>query len=807
MITGEKAQAQGGEGVREEEKEERAVLRAQARAAIATATARIGDSRRACVVALLEMRAAIKEADKKARARRRAGDEKLYLAPNGDTVTHDELQRRIRERAAGRSQDLRPLGLGASAVKVDANLPDSDSMGLGGEFEEIVSEIISNTPTAEYKEEAERRIAANVAARAELPPLPRPPFVGTHCEKGDAAEVPSPLVAATFEADFRGSSKFGALHHAVRHGFRTRSTIERKVDVKPRSASSLKYKDELADAHEKEIAEGVSIVYGNREEAIAKSSSICDCRGPALIVSKSGAIDKRDNDHGGEVVGARPLQMPTELNATSPDLDWCEGDRVGVTVGSGCELIAIYEARGARREDIQIVMAKRDFKGAFKHCFNSPCVMYQMGQRLWQWHCKGCGEVRSPYENTNRCQCDQTSPKEARETYGAYAAMSFGASASAYNFGKVSAAFVFMLRTVLVCVAAMWVDDAALLGVLLRQADGTFSEEGVDLEHRISWAWYCYGFLARRYGLRESLSKQIKGSSVTNLGVVNDWYRMELRLAPQRLARVRELLSDWVTREFASLRDLQKLRGLLGWCTEVIHGARTLLPLINNQMRKLNRPYHRGRLAGQTRMAIQWLEEIFRDAAGSRMIKTSQWLKQAEIDFATDASGGENGGYGGYFRGSYFSGVFGAEIALAYTIAELELATVVIALLVFGPLLRGKRVVVTCDNTNATAASEKGSRSQGLQYLSLALMRVAARFDIDVRIVWTRSKDNRVADLASRDRLAFLRLAAFRGAAPCEVQVPIELFRAALEGAKKKKWSWEWTEGSPATGVAVEREC
>lgn len=72
-----------------------------------------------------------------------------------------------------------------------------------------------------------------------------------------------------------------------------------------------------------------------------------------------------------------------------------------------------------------------------------------------------------------------------------------------------------------------------------------------------------------------------------------------------------------------------------------------------------------------------------------------------------------------------------------------------------------------------------------------------------MRVVWTKSKDNKLADLASRDRAAFLKLAVFDSGAPVEVIVTEGLFATALKGSSAKIWDWSWTE----TVLAVAPAC
>tara|TARA_B110000967_G_C18688632_1_gene461852 strand:- start:584 stop:844 length:261 start_codon:yes stop_codon:yes gene_type:complete len=76
----------------------------------------------------------------------------------------------------------------------------------------------------------------------------------------------------------------------------------------------------------------------------------------------------------------------------------------------------------------------------------------------------------------------------------------------------------------------------------------------------------------------------------------------------------------------------------------------------------------------------------------------------------------------------------------------------------------------------------------------MALHKVADLFGIDVRIRWISTKDNFVADLASRNRAAFIAFVNSLGAGtPCEVPVDPAVFSTIFAGYTGANWTWDWT--------------
>ena len=681
-------------------------------------------------------------------------------------------------------------------------------MGLGGWGASMVASLVDvdAVTRAAYDAAATQLLATHELKRAQFPHTERPPATGPACAIGRNTPVPSRLTAAVGR-DTRGMSKYGQLVHFVKYGFTARNTaLARGLYLTPPRPTLERFAEFAADAATKDIARGDSVILGATLEAAAAAladSLPCDCPTHALNVDGSGVIEKRDNDHGGDVTGARLIHSATRVNKGTAKEGWCGTDGVMVGVQWGLQLRQLYIGRGYAPEDVLIVSGKRDLAAAYKHCVTAYCDRWLMGFRAKLWYCTACGKRRSVHGD-GQCECEPgSSPAEVRERFAYYRGASFGARSAADNFGLLSNAFRCILLTVLFAAITVYVDDSYFLGVVLRQADGRFSEVGVDWQHRLSWGWHVWSRLTKRWGLEEALQKRILGTSVVNLGVVVDWYRLELRLAPARLRDVRSLLAEWTGRTRATLLQLQELRGLMGFCTIVVRGARRLLPLVDREMRGLHFSSHSRKLSSRFKLAIAWISEVYVRHSGSKLILTSDWIAGARLDFATDAAGGVNAGYGGYFGSTYIAGRFPEGFGGSYTIAQLELATVLVMLLVVGPRLRGARLLVHCDNTNAVSASTKGSiGSRGLQYLALALDKIADRFDIDVRIIWVASKSNRIADVASRDIAAFLKLPVFRERTPRRISVDNQLWETIMAAAQTQPWSWAWADAAapPTTG-------
>lgn len=718
------------------------------------------------------------------------------LAQDGTLASQGELATRILHDA--KRSNLKPLGLGASAVEVDKSLAESDANGQGGQYAALAWALIRNADQAEYREHFDNLIAVNTTKRATLAELVRPPAIGPHCARGRATVVQSKLHPDEIAADTRGHEMYGDLQHYTKHGWPSRALVERSVFVKPVLTSFEEHRPEIAKAQAKDIAAGFTKIVGNLDQCVDFIAGVCDCPTPAYICEATGTVPKVDQDRGGEVVGVRVIHDAKIQNDATDSLPYCECDGPIVGINKGLAVRKRYIERGWRPEQVVLLAEKRDWQHAFKHNMVEPCSLFLMGVRLVLVMCLICGQRCTPFHD-NECVCSEGSETELTDSFGVYLASSFGTRASAFNFGLLGNGFKWVMHNVLGApLMSLYVDDTFSVGVAIRYDDGTVSEREVDREDRLSWASFAWTHLSARWGIGESTDKRIVGSAILNLGVVIDFCVMEVRLAPRRLRAVRALLSRWLTRSSSSRKDLQSLRGVVGWASLVVHGGTVALKLLDAALRGFNmRPAFRKRVAPGVKRAAIWLLEVFRRHSGSKLILTSDWIRDPNtvLDLATDASGGSGGGFGGYFGLAYFAGIFPQGMTLLRTIAELELATVVVALLAFGHKLRGQRIVMSCDNANANSAVQKGSATSSmLQYLSMALHKIADRFGIDMRITWVSSKGNKLADLASRNRAAFLARVRANGIGKArEVPVDPELFATIFAGFLGPSWNWEWT--------------
>ena len=123
------------------------------------------------------------------------------------------------------------------------------------------------------------------------------------------------------------------------------------------------------------------------------------------------------------------------------------------------------------------------------------------------------------------------------------------------------------------------------------------------------------------------------------------------------------------------------------------------------------------------------------------------------VHIYTDAS--TTTGFGGHMGPHHFYGEWTKDELLLNHIFLYELFTVVLAVVVFGDLIQGKRVTLHCDNQAVVACvrANKAPKVAGGDWLLQTLTRHLIRLHARLHIVWIGTKENICADDLSRGRV------------------------------------------------------
>ena len=90
------------------------------------------------------------------------------------------------------------------------------------------------------------------------------------------------------------------------------------------------------------------------------------------------------------------------------------------------------------------------------------------------------------------------------------------------------------------------------------------------------------------------------------VGIEVDMVAMQLRLPGDKLARLKAMISEWVSKKVASKRELQLQAGLLQHACKVVRPGRVFLRRIFDAMARPQQPHHPTHLNKAVRSNLAW---------------------------------------------------------------------------------------------------------------------------------------------------------------------------------------------------------
>ena len=373
-------------------------------------------------------------------------------------------------------------------------------------------------------------------------------------------------------------------------------------------------------------------------------------------------------------------------------------------------------------------LGKRDLASGFHHCVLAPEARRYMA-------------FRNPV--TNALQ--------------RYVALPFGASQSPAIFCDLTAAATTIFQSECdrrgLCVRIFtYCDDFMIIGKQHADVVGAFEVmDAMGAELGLTWK-------AEKDQGRETACQQLEF-----LGMLFDTVRLEMRVTPDKRQRYADSLRDLLAAAAQGpvrRRDLEAVAGRLTFVARACRWGYTFLQSVYDALFVGQQPAPAAvTLPPAAVQDLQWWWQVLRvDSSiwdGARQCTVASLdLVRGEFTDAksgavvfTDASGA---GFGAAWDAAELQGEFTPQQRRSH-IAWLELTAVVRALQAWAPRLRGRKVLVRSDNTQAVAAVNHGStRVRDGRSLCRQLAEVAIRGGFEVRAEHIAGADNVRADRLSR---------------------------------------------------------
>jgi len=265
--------------------------------------------------------------------------------------------------------------------------------------------------------------------------------------------------------------------------------------------------------------------------------------------------------------------------------------------------------------------------------------------------------------------------------------------------------------------------------------------------------------------------------SLEYLGITLDTTNMQARLPLNKLTRMRNILHQFVNKNFCTKRQLLSLLGHLVFACRVIIPGRTFLSRLLEASKKVTRLHYVVRLNQGCKLDIKMWLCLLSNWNGVSLFLDKDPISNSALHLFTDASG--TIGFGGYFQGQWFCSAWPRhvleQVDKDLSIAFQELYPIVVAALLWGSCWSRKRILIHCDNQATVYIINKGrSPCAAIMRLMRRLVIVAATYNFQFLAAHSPGCTNSIADALSRLNLQkFRQLAPEAASKPCLIPTEV----------------------------------
>ena len=244
-------------------------------------------------------------------------------------------------------------------------------------------------------------------------------------------------------------------------------------------------------------------------------------------------------------------------------------------------------------------------------------------------------------------------------------------------------------------------------------------------------------------GLTISQKKLVRPSTqAVCLGILVNTVEGTLSIPDDKLNQIKTTVVEWTGKKRCSKKQSQSLLGLLLYVSKCVRPARCFLNRMLEVLRQahdsnhivLNDAFHRD---------LAWFQTFLADYNGISM------YGHITPDFSVDLDACLTG-----LGGCCKNVVYHIPIPLGYrnlSIVHLEMLNILVGIRLFGNMLRGKKVLLKCDNEAVVSVLRTGkARDPFLGACGRNIWYSTATLDVDLQYVHIPGKQNRTADLLSR---------------------------------------------------------
>lgn len=275
----------------------------------------------------------------------------------------------------------------------------------------------------------------------------------------------------------------------------------------------------------------------------------------------------------------------------------------------------------------------------------------------------------------------------------------------------------------------------------------------------------CFEQVCQEFGVPLASEKSVGPStSLVYLGLQIDSVQQTVSVPSGKVASISSKVDKALQANKLTLRELQSLIGSLSFVCKAVAPGRAFLRRLIDLTCGISEHWHKIRLTVGAKADLRLWSVFLKDFNGVSIIPEQRWLAEEDAEFFTDASGSI--GFGGYFKGRWFQGKWPDNLGSIRSIAWLEVFPIVVALVLWGHLLKGKRVILRSDNQAAVSIINKQtSKCPIIMKLVRFMVLQCLKSNILFVSKFIPGESNNIADAISRYQVRQFREAAPHAAA------------------------------------------
>ena len=288
-----------------------------------------------------------------------------------------------------------------------------------------------------------------------------------------------------------------------------------------------------------------------------------------------------------------------------------------------------------------------------------------------------------------------------------------------------------------------------------------------------SYLFERFSSLCQELGVPLATEKSIGPTSkLVYLGLEINSAQQSVSIPEDKVKSISAKIEKALGSEKITLKDTQSLIGSLSFVCRAVSPGRAFLRRLINLTCGIKKHWHLIRLSRGAKADLKMWLIFLQEFNGVAIIPDQMWVGEEDIELFTDASG--RIGCGGYFKGQWFQSRWPGEIGTTKSITWLEFFPIVIAIVLWGHTLSGKRIILRSDNEAVVViVNKQTSKCPHVMKLMRFMVLQCLKHNILFCAKHIPGKRNDIADALSRFQMERFRELAPKAAA---VGIPVPAF-------------------------------